>query len=700
MTAHCLRLAVLILSLCAGIANALDAGAARVDVTPSKLPVLVNGGMTSRLMDRVRTRVSARALVLRQDQTQVALVVVDSCMMSREFLDETKAQIAKKTGIPTNRQLISATHSHTAPASMGCLGTDADPNYIPLLRERLIEAVSQAQQQLRAAVVGLGSTQAPEFTALRQWIRRPDKIELDPFGNPTVRAAMHAGRDWNQAIGESGPEDPQLSLISLRDTQDKPIAVLGNFSMHYFGDKDISADYFGLFCQGLERALDPEGRMVGILSHGCSGDIYRTDYKLPADKRPNPTIEGYTDGLLALAVKAIAKIKHDSTNLLSMAETRLPMTYRVPNLQLLEWSQKIVAQLNGAEPKTPAQIYAREQVLLHAKQRTEVVVQALRIGEIAIATTPTETYAITGLKIKAASPLENCMVIELANGGDGYIPPPAMHQWGGYNTWAARSAGLEVQAEPRIAQAAIALLEKVTGQSRREPQSPQGEAAQTIAALKPLWWWRLDEFEGSLARDSSGNDRHGSLSGGIAYRLEGPSPVAFAGKSADNTALHLVDGTISTQSKALQRPHTLSLWIWNGMPDEARPIAGWILSRGTRHGEDALGEHLGLIGQGPDVGRLTLQAPGLDKPLIGRDKLPRWTWAHVALVRDSHQVTLYLNGNKQGQAALGNSSLNEWHFGSRGDPQSNWEGRLDEIALFDRVLSEEQIAALAAPVKP
>ena len=40
-------------------------------------------------------------------------------------------------------------------------------------------------------------------------------------------------------------------------------------------------------------------------------------------------------------------------------------------------------------------------------------------------------------------------VIELANGGDGYIPPPEQHLLGGYNTWPARSAGLEVGAEPR-----------------------------------------------------------------------------------------------------------------------------------------------------------------------------------------------------------------------------------------------------------
>lgn len=35
-------------------------------------------------------------------------------------------------------------------------------------------------------------------------------------------------------------------------------------------------------------------------------------------------------------------------------------------------------------------------------------------------------------------------------------------------------------------------------------------------------------------------------------------------------------------------------------------------------------------------------------------------------------------------------------FGGRCDNQSNWEGRLDEIAVFDRALSAEEIGALSA----
>ena len=114
-------------------------------------------------------------------------------------------------------------------------------------------------------------------------------------------------------------------------------------------------------------------------------------------------------------------------------------------------------------PRNQEEIYAREQIFLHERQQTEVVTQALRIGDIAIATTPTETYAITGLKIKAHSPLEKTMVIELANGGDGYIPPPEQYVLGGYNTWPARSAGLEIQAEPRIVENLLQLTEQLAG---------------------------------------------------------------------------------------------------------------------------------------------------------------------------------------------------------------------------------------------
>ena len=677
------------------------AGAAIIDISPPQLPVLVNGGMLSRYVDKINTRVHARAIVATDGATEIAIVVADSCMMSREVLDEAKKMAAAKTGIPANRMLISATHAHSAPASMGCLGTEPDPNYVPFLKEKLVEAIATAQAALAPARVGFAKADAAEFTALRQWIRRPDRLAEDPFGNKSVRANMHAGRNWDDVTGESGPEDPDLSIISIQTKAGKPLAVLANFSMHYFGDKDISADYFGLFSDGLKQRIDPQGQMVGMMSHGCSGDIYRVDYKVSEKERPKPTIDEYTNGLLDIAMKAYSSIQYDEHPTLAMTETRMTLNYRVPDKQRLEWAQKVVAEMGDRLAKTPTEVYAREQILLHERQRTEIVVQALRFGDIGIATTPNETYAITGLKIKAASPLPHNMVIELANGGDGYIPPPEMHAWGGYNTWAARSAGLEVNAEPKIAGAAIAALETVTGKPRRAWKLSDGAAAKTVLEMKPTAYWRLNEFTGPFAADASAHNHDAVYERDVAYYLEGPKSSGFCSDGTVNRAPHLVGARIRSRLAALGHQYSVSMWFWNGMPNDGRDISGWLFSRGQDHGLGIFGDHLGIGGKSGHTGKLIFFSGADEKAMVaGKNEIPRWQWQHLVLVRDKNSMRAYLNGTLEFET---NSVIDpskapaECFFGGRSDSESNWEGRLDEIVVFDRVLNAAEIAKLQAP---
>jgi hypothetical protein len=673
------------------------AGAAVVDITPQTLPVLVNGGMLSRSLGAVKTRVHARSIAMSDAGAQVVLVVVDSCMMGRVLIDEVKAVAAKKTGIPTDRILISATHTHSAPASMGCLGTSADPGYVPFLKDKLVEVIAAAQSHLEPARIGFAKAPAKDFTALRRWIRRPDRIAEDPFGNPTVRANMHAGANWDDVVGESGPEDPDLSLIALQSRDGRPLAVLGNFSMHYFSDNDISADYFGLFSEGLKERIAPEGTFVGMLSHGCSGDIWRRDYTRPEGWDPALTIEAYTNGLLEIALKAYAGIEYRDDVTLAMAEQRMTLKYRVPDKQLLEWSQRIVDAMEGRLPENTTEVYAREQILLHEAQETEIVVQALRVGEIGIASVPTETYAITGLKVKAASPLAHTLMIELANGGDGYIPPPEQHAFGGYNTWAARSAGLEVMAEPKIAQAAIGLLEKVSGQPRRSVELPIGPASEAIRRAEPLAWWRLNEFAGPVAVDASGHHRDAFYEAAVTYGLEGPHSEGFCGADALNRAPHFVGGRVQSRMDDLGDNYSVSLWIWNGMPNDGRDLSGWFYSRDHDNGLSAFGEHLGIGGKGAHTGNLIfLGGDPAHPPLVGSTEIPRWQWCHVVLVREGTSVRVYLDGSLEISGKAPPMRMAPLFLGGRSDRQDNWEGRLDEIAVFSRALSTDEVGQLQA----
>lgn len=695
--------ALLLSPLAALHAAEFKAGAVAIDITPTKLPVLVNGGMTSRSVDKINTRIHARAIALADGKEQIAIVVVDTCMMPRPLLDEVKALAAKRTGIPSNRILISAVHTHSTPSSMGCLGTDADENYVPFLRDKLVEAIAAAQAALEPARVGFAKGNAAEFTALRQWIRRPDRIKEDPFGNLTVRANMHAGANWDDATGEAGPEDPDLSIISIQARDGRPLAMLANFSMHYFSDKDISADYFGLFCEGLKQRIAPEAvpgkpAFVGIMSHGCSGDIWRRDYTRPESWNPKLTIDEYAKGLVDIAIAACKGIRYRADVDIAMAERRMTLNLRVPDKQRLEWAQRIVAAMGDRLPKTQPEIYAREQIFLHERQKTEVVTQALRIGDIGIATTSCETYAITGLKIKAASPLPHNMVFELANGGDGYIPPPEQYLFGGYNTWPARSAGLEVMAEPKIAETAISLLEKVSGQPRREWKLRDGPAARAVVALKPSAYWRMNEFTGPHASDASGHGHDAVYEREITYYLEGPCSKSFCGEGEVNRAPHFVGGRLRARLGDLGDHYSISMWLWNGMPNEGRDVSGWFFSRSRDQGLDAHGDHLGIGGKSAHTGRLMFfHGDNAAAATAGKTVIPRWQWQHVVLVREGQAVRVYLNGQLEIETKTATdfpAGLDQCFFGGRSDNDSNWEGRLDEIAVFSRALSAKEVARL------
>ncbi|MEM7699943.1 MAG: LamG-like jellyroll fold domain-containing protein, partial [Verrucomicrobiota bacterium] len=557
-------------------------------------------------------------------------------------------------------------------------------------------------QNLQPAEVGFGIADATDLTALRRWIIRPDLARDDPFGNPTVFANMHAPRaGLDTVIGKTGPEDPDLSVISVRREDGSPLALLGNFSMHYFGDTDISADYFGLYAEGLKQRLAPDDpEFLAWMSHGCSGDIWRRDYELPEAEQAQPDqIEAYADALIEKTLEATDQIDHHRPESIAMIERRMELDYRTPNTQLLEWAERIVEEMGDRLPETQPEIYAREQLMLHERQQTEIVIQALRIGnEIAIATTPNETYAITGLKIKAASPIENIQVIELANGGDGYIPPPEQHLLGGYNTWAARSAGLEILAEPKITEAAIELLETITGSDRADRRPEQGPAVAAIESLSPLAYYRLDEFSGPRALDASANQLDAFYEPRVLFYLPGPEALPFV-ESGRNRSAHFAGDRLVARLATLGREYSLSLWFWNGMPDGIREETGWIFARDRDHGTRP-SEAVGIGGTGTAAGQLVFRSGGLPDRVLAGQPVQRWHWHHLGFVRTKGRADVFLDGKTLGTIELDESSAlasDTLFFAGLGSRVANFAGRLDEVAVFDRALSADEIAGLAGP---
>jgi hypothetical protein len=607
--------------------------------------------------------------------------------MPREFLNRVKELIAEELKIPTDRQLIAATHTHTAPAVMGCLGSDADAHYPPFLERQIVAAVRQANANLAPAKAGWAVVSAEGLTNNRQWVLRSDKVRNDPFGNPTVRSNMHPGYLHPDFVGPSGPTDPWLTVLSVRTADDKPLAVLANFSMHYFGAAPVSADYFGRVCADLEkRFAEQNPKFVALYSQGTAGDLHWMDYGKAQVKL---TIDDYAKAVADKAAEALKKVEHRADITLAMAETKLTLGRRVPNKERLEWARKVVAEMKDAKPKTQPEIYAREAIFLHDEPKRELKLQAIRVGDLGIAAIPNEVFALTGLKIKAQSPLVTTFNIELANGAEGYIPPAEQHVLGGYTTWPARSAALEVGAEAKITEAVLELLEKVSGKKRRPlPDPAADEYAKLVLAGKPIGYWRLGDFDGARTADIAGKNA-GAFEPGVVFALPGPRSVQFVAQDAVNRAAHFAGGRMTAKLPELGDRYSVEMWLWNGFPADVRDWTGTTFALAG----DTLGDHVVIGGKKGKSNVLAFASDNDTEPKSGKSTVPFRTWVHVAFVRDGETVRVSLNGEEEFTAQMPRAGKpNALVVGGRPDRTFGFEGRIAEVAVYDRALTAKEVA--------
>ncbi|MDF1713640.1 MAG: HEAT repeat domain-containing protein [Akkermansiaceae bacterium] len=650
----------------------LEAGAHVQDVTPPFDSLLINGSFTERRRGKMNPGdLKARCFVLRRGDTRIAIAVVDSCMIPRDVCDEAKQLAFKATGIPTENILITATHTHSAPSTMDyCLGTMADPAYTEFLPPKIAEGITHAFKKLQPARIGWQQVAATGYTHCRRFITRPDQMLTDPFGEKSVRAMMHPGYQNPNYIGPSGPVDDELSLLSIQTLDGKPLGVLANFSMHYHSGGG-PADYFGLYSDRLAEQLTVDGHTpVCAMTQGTSGDLYRVDYR--GEKKPDD-ISRYTNDLVRVSQEALKRTTYLNAPPLGMTEDILTLKRRLPDQKRLAWADQLLEPMKGRRPKTRPEVYAEQARYLDANPTEKVVLQSLRIGDLAITATPNEVYSITGLKLKARSPFKSTFNIELANGAAGYIPPPEQHTLGGYTTWPARTAGLEVQAEPKIVNTILKQLESLSGQPRRQLTTRQSTYANTILADKPLAYWQCEEFDGNTITDFSGNNRHGTIDGQVAYHLPGPEQKSLEG-IAHNASLQLVGGTVSA---TVPNARSLTFWFWNGMITAARDNTGDLVQNGD------LRLRIGGKGDGKSEGRLILQSP--NQSLTGASLIKRHHWHHLTASTDGETISIFLDGQAEITAPLPGLPSDHWRFGGT----LPIEGRIDEVAWFATALTQK-----------
>ena len=214
----------------------------------------------------------------------------------------------------------------------------------------------------------------------------------------------------------------------------------------------------------------------------------------------------------------------------------------------------------------------------------------------------------------------------------------------------------------------------------------------TLLDQSPLHYYRLDETSSATAAVDS-------IGGLDAVHVGGP-PLDLPGAFGPglNSALEL-DGTNylsipDDDSLDLRRQMTISQWVY---VDDLPASNAWLFSKESNYSMylEPSGR-LRFNSQGGNTGSAAVTAVG---------SIQAGRWHHVAAVmdRDALQLSVYIDGQLAATTATPLASANvntsPLTIGSLGtNPFTRFNGRLDEIAIFDRALSADEIARQAAPV--
>jgi neutral ceramidase len=450
---------------------AFRAGAATSNITPAMNVPLDGTFRATGPAQHVHDELHARCLVLDDGTERFAFVVCDSTMIASFVIERAKALIAKQSQLPPDRVLISATHSHSTPRARDIGDEPAHHAYLDFVARRIADGVQRAIHNLAPARIGWGSVAKPEYLHNRRWIVEASAARANPYGVSGETVVTNPGRGHDGLIRPSGPIDPEISVLSLRHADGRPLAVLASYGLHYVGGipaGTVSADYFGVFCDRMRELLGTEGQeppFVGLMANGTSGDVNMLDPRGAVRERAKPfeRMTAVAHDLAAAVSQVCWEIPYRDSVSLAMRQAILPLRIRKPDAARLRWAKTLhaygQAKAAAGQPLTRPEAYAREAMrLAEMPAVVNLPLQAIRIGDFAVTAIPTEVFAVTGLALKRESPFAMTMNIALANGYFGYLPTPQQHELGGYETWDTRSNSLEVGAEPAIREAVLALL--------------------------------------------------------------------------------------------------------------------------------------------------------------------------------------------------------------------------------------------------
>ncbi len=441
----CLMLMCLVLSATAGRAEEpFESGVGVVDITPVS-GYRMSGYFSERLNTGTIDPLLAKAVVMRQGDTQAALVFCDISAVSLDVSQRAREQAQQVTGIPSEHIAIAATHSHTGPLYFGALRQHfhdrlmaekgLDPHevtdYPTELVGRLVRALMIAQQNLQSVTLRAGYAHEDRLSFNRRFHMKTGPVRFNPGHlNPNI-------------VRAAGPIDPEVGLITFTsESGANPQAAIVAFALHLdtLGGSLYSADYPRYVEEVLRESYGDE--FVSLFVAGTCGDINHVDVTKPHPEGRRKTHE--------IGTMLGQTVSDELPKLDSVTKPALAVEQVIVEVDLQQYTDAEIEQAHANMARVDdsglaflerVKAYKIMALQLRGGDTIGLEVQAFRLSDdVAIVTLPGEVFVDLGLAIKQASPFETTIVIELTNDAPGYIPTRKAFAEGSYETVNSRVA--------------------------------------------------------------------------------------------------------------------------------------------------------------------------------------------------------------------------------------------------------------------